>query len=159
MLTLVSATTPAHIEDARRLFLEYSAALNIDLQFQNFEEELKGLPGKYAEPEGILILAYSNGNLAGCVGLRPILVADYPNACEMKRLYVRSKYRNEKIGYQLVDSLIKAAKLKNYQYILLDTLPFLTKAQELYQKFGFVKVSPYCDAPLEGMTFFRLVLG
>jgi hypothetical protein len=77
------------IEEVKQLFLEYAQSLKIDLAFQNFEEELKTLPGKHGPPNRVLILALVDGKEAGCVALHKIS----ENICEMKRLYVRDYYR------------------------------------------------------------------
>ena len=158
MLKLITAITPDYIEVVRALFYEYAKELNIDLQFQNFEEELAELPGKYSSPEGVLALAYWNESLAGCVGLRPIQLDAYPNACEMKRLYVRPQFRENGIGFKLMELLIEEAKSKSYKFLLLDTLPFLTKAQVLYRRFGFSKIDAYYKTPFQDITYFKLDL-
>src|SRR6267154_6377726 len=84
----------AQIDQARELFLEYASSLGFSLCFQNFDEELAGLPGDYAPPEGRLLLALYEGELAGCVALHKL----DSEICEMKRLYLRPKFRGKGLG-------------------------------------------------------------
>ena len=81
--------SPAELDTVRDIFREYADALGVDLCFQDFEHELAHLPGDYAEPRGALLLAEVEGAIAGCCALRPLDTAAYPNASEMKRLFVR----------------------------------------------------------------------
>jgi len=104
-MKIVSAESLDQIDLARALFHEYAAWLEIDLCFQNFEKELAGLPGDYAPPEGRLLLAFENGQLAGCVALRKI----GNRVCEMKRLFVRSEFRGQGLGRQLVGAITQEA--------------------------------------------------
>ena len=104
------------IEEIRKLFLEYARSLEIDLDFHDFETELKTLPGKYQPPDGALILALVNGKAAGCVALRKIS----DDICEMKRLYVGDEYRGLGLGRKLVSIIIDEALNKNYKYMRLD---------------------------------------
>jgi ribosomal protein S18 acetylase RimI-like enzyme len=142
------------IEEIKQLFLEYINSLKVDLTFQDLETELKTLPGKYAPPNGVLILALINGKEAGCVALRKIS----DNVCEMKRLYVRDEFRGLGIGKNLVSKVIKEAKGLNYQYIRLDTLPTMKNAQSLYEMFGFYDIEPYIYNPIKGTRFLELKL-
>lgn len=142
------------IEKIKQLFLEYVHSLKVDLSFQNFEEELNTLPGKYGQPRGILILALVNGKEAGCIALRNIS----EDICEMKRLYVRDCYRGLGIGKKLITIVIQEALKMNYQYIRLDTLPMMKNAQALYKSLGFYDIGPYVYNPIDGAKFMELKL-
>lgn len=138
--------------EVRQLFIEYAQSLDIDLAFQNFETELKTLPGKYEPPEGALILASVNGKGAGCIALRKIS----DDICEMKRLYVRDAYRGLGIGKRLIDMIIDEARKLNYAYMRLDTLETMKKAQSLYLSLGFYDIEPYVFNPIAGTRFMEL---
>src|SRR5205807_4164951 len=154
-MELIEAQTPAEIELARRLFREYSASLEIDLCFQNFEKELAELPGDYAAPSGRLLFAYHNGALAGCIALRKI----GEGICEMKRLFVRDQFRGKGLGRSLIDAIISEAKLIGYQRMRLDTLPpKMNDAVALYRSYGFKEISAYYDNPVPDAIFMELDL-
>ncbi|MEA4849707.1 MAG: GNAT family N-acetyltransferase [Clostridiaceae bacterium] len=140
------------LEEVRQLFIEYSRSLNVDLCFQDFETELKTLPGKYEAPDGALILALVDGNTAGCIALRRIS----DDICEMKRLYVRDEYRRLGLGKKLVGIIIDEAAKRNYAYMRLDTLPTMKSAQSLYISLGFYDIEPYVYNPIEGTRFMEL---
>lgn len=140
--------------EVRQLFIEYAKSLNIDLTFQDFEAELKTLPGKYEAPGGTLILATVDGKAAGCIALRKIS----EDICEMKRLYVRDAYRGLGLGKRLIGMIIDDARKLNYAYIRLDTLETMKKAQSLYLSLGFYDIEPYVYNPIEGTKFLELKL-
>lgn len=142
------------LEQVKKLFLEYRQSLEIDLGFQDFEEELKSLPGKYTAPDGALLVAYVDGQAAGCIALRKI----DEGICEMKRLYVQDAYRGIRIGISLIEIIIEKAMHLHYDYMRLDTLPTMTKAQELYRSFGFYEIEPYVFNPIEGTRFMEIAL-
>ncbi|CDI02296.1 GCN5-related N-acetyltransferase [Candidatus Competibacter denitrificans Run_A_D11] len=148
-MAIVSASTPLHIEEIRCLFAEYAASLNFNLCFQNFSEELAGLPGDYAPPRGCLLLATHDSSPAGCIALRPLA----KNNGELKRLYVRPAFRGLGIGQCLVKTLIDRAKEKGYEKIFLDTVGEMQKAQALYEAFGFVDTQPYYYNPIADARF------
>jgi ribosomal protein S18 acetylase RimI-like enzyme len=134
--------------------LEYAQSLGIDLCFQNFKDELMTLPGKYAPPDGALILILVDVKGAGCVALRKIT----EEICEMKRLYVCVEYRGLGIGRKAVAMIIEEAKKLKYKFIRLDTLPSMKKAQDLYMSFGFYDIEPYVYNPVKGTRFLELEL-
>ena len=137
------------------MFTEYETSLNISLCFQNFDEEMKGLPGKYAPPDGRLLLVTVNDELAGCIALRKLS----PGVCEMKRLFVRPAFRSHGLGRVLVETIIDEARKLGYTHMRLDTLPgLMDKAIALYYSFGFVDIEPYYRNPVEGAKFMELEL-
>jgi len=154
-IELIQAALPAHIEQARELFLEYAGSLDFSLCFQSFDEELKNLPGAYSPPDGRLLLAQLSGQPAGCVALRKL----ENNICEMKRLYVRPAYRGKRLGKMLVDRVIAEAHTIGYQSMRLDTVASsMLDAIELYRRIGFREIPPYRSNPIAGALYMELVL-
>ena len=155
MASIVQAESTEQFEEVRRLWREYARWLEIDLCFQGFEQELAQLPGRYAPPDGRLLLALSDEGLAGCVALRKI----GEGTCEMKRLYVRPEFRGQGIGRQLTTRLIEAAREIGYARMRLDTLPSkMTEAAHVYRSMGFTEIEPYYHNPIAGSLYMELVL-
>jgi GNAT superfamily N-acetyltransferase len=149
------ATSPEQIEQARSLFREYEVWIQTDLCFQSFEQELAELPGKYAPPEGRLLLGFHDDQLAGCVALRKI----GNGVCEMKRLFVRPGFHGKGIGRGLIDEVVKEAREIGYQRMRLDTLPpRMNKAIALYRRLGFKEIEPYYENPVPGALFMEVQL-
>jgi len=142
----------------REIFQEYADGLGIDLCFQQFAAELAGLPGEYQEPRGGLLVARVGGELAGCCALRPLDNADYPNAAEMKRLYVRKAFRGFGLGRQLSEAILDTARRAGYACVLLDTLSEMDTARSLYDDLGFVEIAPYYHNPISGAHYLKVDL-
>ena len=157
-IVAVGAGEQAGLEAVRDLFAEYAAGLGVDLCFQGFDAELAGLPGEYAEPRGALLLALVDGAPAGCGALRPLADVDYPNACEMKRLYVRRAFRRFGLGRVLAQALMEHATRAGYSTLLLDTLDDMQSARGLYESLGFVEVPPYYFNPIPGAHYLKAEL-
>lgn len=138
---MIRAARPDEMQIVRELFLEYAGSLGFSLCFQGFQQELDELPGKYAPPDGALLLAFENNRAAGVVGLRKL----NEHCAEMKRLYVRPVHRGKQLGRKLADAIIAEALDRGYQSIKLDTVPAMKEAQELYRKMGFRVIPPYYD--------------
>ncbi|MGJ7498411.1 GNAT family N-acetyltransferase [Variovorax sp. RT4R15] len=179
-IVLLTPDEPHELDAARAVFRDYAETLDIDLCFQNFEEELAGLPGDYAEPRGFLLLALVDAtdanaqqttgaplltrgdgrpaHVAGCGALRPLDTADYPNAAEMKRLYVRPGFRGLGLGRQIAEALLDAARSAGYTCVLLDTLDDMESARALYEDLGFEDVPPYYHNPIAGAHYLKVDL-
>ncbi|HVE08509.1 MAG TPA: GNAT family N-acetyltransferase [Paraburkholderia sp.] len=170
MIDLHEAAFPDDADAVRAIFREYAASLGVDLGFQNFEEELAGLPGKYAAPAGCVLLAYDGsrqtgdkaddkaddkaGLELGCVAMRALDA----NTCEMKRLYVRPSARGRGLGRQLAEAICTAAAQAGYHFIRLDTLPTMNDAQGLYDAMGFRQIAAYVFNPVAGTKYMELDL-
>jgi GNAT superfamily N-acetyltransferase len=142
------------LEAVRALFREYEDWIGVDLSFQRFAEELAGLPGDYAEPGGVLLLASVAADPAGCIAVRRWDAA----ACEMKRLFVRERQRGLGLGEELARAAIEWSRRAGYARMLLDTLPAMAAAQRLYDRLGFREIPPYRFNPVAGARFLELEL-
>ena len=155
MTEIFQAKSQVQIDAARTLFREYEVWLGLDLCFQGFEDELRSLPGKYAQPDGRLFLAYSDKDLAGCIAMRKL----EDGVCEMKRLFVRDAFRGRKIGNELIGKIIEEARDAGYRKMRLDTYPEkMGKAVDLYNSYGFRERAQYYDNPHNGVLFMELDL-
>lgn len=156
MPLVVQASSAADIAAVAALFRAYAASLPVDLGYQGFEAELAGLPGAYAPPAGVLLLARGAAGAAlGCVALRPMPT---PGHAEVKRLYVAPEGRGQGLGRALLDAATSAARLRGYRALRLDTLPFMTEAMALYRRAGFREVSAFNESPVPGTRWYALEL-
>ncbi len=154
MLNIEPASTAKDVEEARILFGEYSGLVAEALCFQNFDAELEALPGDYAPPTGVLLIARDGEAAAGCVALRRVDAG----TGEMKRMYVRERYRGSGLGRRLALAVIEEAKQRRYARMVLDTLPKLATAIALYRDLGFRETGPYLASPTPGALCFELRL-
>jgi GNAT superfamily N-acetyltransferase len=155
VLTFAQAETPTQIARARELFLEYAQSLGFSLCFQSFDQELANLPGDYAPPEGRLLLAEYEHQLAGCVALHELEV----EVCEMKRLYLRPQFRGKGLGHAFAERIIAEARHIGYRRMRLDTVePVMKDAVAMYRKLGFKEIAPYRANPVAGAMYMELEL-
>lgn len=145
----------ADLTSVRRLFRQYVEELDFDLDFQNVEDELRALPGPYAPPEGVILLAKEDGETAGVVAVQPL---DESGVCEMKRLYVRPARRGQGIGRALAEAAVDAARHLGHDRMRLDTVASMTRARTLYRSLGFEERPPYYDNPLEDVVYMERTL-
>ncbi len=145
-------------EEVIKLFTEYTETLKeknprmaIYLEIQNYAKELEELKSKYGLPEGRLYLAYCDNKIAGCIALRKF---DDKN-CEMKRLFVRPEFRKTGVGKKMVEKIIEDAKEIGYSHMLLDTMPILKEAINLYKGCGFYEIEQYNDSPEGELVYMK----
>jgi putative acetyltransferase len=148
----IAPATTEDLDTVRELFREYQASLPFDLSFQNFEEELQGLPGRYAPPSGQMLLARRAGAVVGCGALRQIGA----DTCEMKRLYVQPAFRDQGVGKALAQAILEEGRRIGYKRMRLDTA--MEPARSLYRSLGFREIPPYQQVPVKGVVFMELEL-
>jgi ribosomal protein S18 acetylase RimI-like enzyme len=154
-MRIVPAASQIQIDEIRKLFQEFAAALHFDLKFQKFDEEVKKLPGEYGPPTGSLFLAVDDKEIAyGCASLRKVDA----KTGEMKRLYVKPEARKKGIGRQLAQAILESARGRGYQRVVLETTPHMKEAIDLFESLGSQKISAYRKNPIKGVLFFELWL-
>lgn len=155
---LFEPETDEEMAVVRDLFNEYAQSLAVNLALQGLDAELSQLPGNYASPRGCLYLVEVEGSIAGCCALRPLDNCDYPNAAEMKRLYVRRAFRGFGLGRILAEAILEAAQRRGYSCVLLDTLDDMEAARALYEELGFAEIPPYYHSPYTGAHYLKVNL-
>ncbi len=151
MIEITIANNIDRLDKVSALLWEYARLRDFDAALGDYEAEFTGLPGKYAAPEGCLVLATWEGQAAGCVAFRKL----DEKYCEMKRLYVSPNFRGKKISIRLVERLIQEAAKADYSFMRLDSHPWMAAAQSIYEHFGFDPISAYNDNPTPGILFFE----
>lgn len=150
--------TPTDIRSARfpddhaavlAIFGEYVASPSVSLEYQDYESEFMTLPGKYAPPDGCLLLAWQEKSVVGCAALRRV----DEQTCELKRVYVQPAARGNGLGRRLVEHTLATAINAGYRHVCLDVLPEFTIAQQLYTQLGFQPSAPVSFNPVPGTLF------
>lgn len=154
MISYYLAVTDDDYAAAGILFKAYAASIQINLDFQHFEEELEGLKQMYGEPYGGIILAKDQEEIMGCVAIRKIS----DEAGELKRMYIKPGYQNRGIGKVLLENALQLAKKCGYAVVKLDTLNHMLPAIRLYQQAGFYETPPYYHNPIATAVYFEKVL-
>jgi ribosomal protein S18 acetylase RimI-like enzyme len=154
MTEYVLAKSKKEMDAAKYLFREYTIAINIDLSFQHFEKELANLKMMYALPFGGIILCKKEHDFVGCIAVRKIA----EKTGELKRMFVKSGYRNFGIGKVLLEKALELAKECKYERIRLDTLSNMAPVIHLYKQYGFYKIEPYYNNPLDSAIFLEKTL-
>ncbi|WP_119302583.1 GNAT family N-acetyltransferase [Dongia deserti] len=168
MALIREAVTPRELDDVRSLMRAFVAwhherhvedVTLIERYFDRraFDQELEGLPGKYARPQGRLLIAYQDGQAAGCVALRDL----GDGVCEMKRMFVPASFRGTGIGRALATRIIAEARDAGYRRMRLDTSKRQREAMRLYESAGFQRIAPYYALPddvKDWLVFFELTL-
>jgi len=154
VLKIRRAETEQDVAHVRTLWTEYWETLGLPDTFQGFGEQLRRLPGEFAAPSGLLLLALRDVEAAGTIAVRPLR----EDACEAKRLYVPARFRGEGLGRKLLLAAVEQAGAAGYKAMYGDTLPSMTEAARLYETLGFERVDAYAEDPTPGAIYLKLVL-
>ena len=154
MIDIKSADFPEDLIAVVAIFREYVASPSASLDFQDFEPEIAALPGKYAAPDGRLLLVWEGSAVVGCAALRRV----ERNVCEMKRVYIRPAARGKGLGRRLIERILAEAREAGYSRICLDVLPEFRTAHDIYKSLGFRPAQPISFNPVPGTQFLGLDL-
>ena len=154
MVDIRLAESPGDLAVVRQLWGEYWESLGLPMDFQGFSHELQGLPGVYGAQGGALLVAFDSSEPAGTIALRRLEA----KSGEVKRLYLRPKFRGHGLGRRLLEAVIERATAVPYDYLYADTLPSMMEALSLYQRGGFERVEAYSNTPTPGAIYLKLKL-
>lgn len=154
-ILFIEAKSKEEYQIAGSLFQEYADQLGVDLEFQNFKQELATLETQFSRPHGVLFLVKNaSDEFIGCFAVR-----DYEHPiCELKRMYIKAEARGLGIGRKMLEKSIEISRQLGYEKMRLDTLPSMTKAQSLYSKMGFYDIDPYRYNPIKWTKFMEIIL-
>ncbi len=154
MVKVRNAEFPQDAAAVLDIWREFVDSPSVSLDYQGNEEEFADLPGKYAAPEGRVLVAERHSKLVGCIAFRKV----NSDICEMKRLYVRPEGRGLGLGLQLTRRLIAEAIEVGYAEMRLDVLAEFENARAIYESLGFAPADPISFNPLPGTSFLGLAL-
>jgi GNAT superfamily N-acetyltransferase len=154
MTDIRRARFPDDLDAVIAIFREYIGNTSVSLDFQNYEDELAALPGKYDAPKGGLFLAWDGDAVVGCAAFRAV----DDEICEMKRVYVRPVGRGQNLGRRLVERILAEGRAAGYRRMCLDVLPEFDAARRLYESLGFVPAAPVTFNPVAGTRFLGMDL-
>jgi len=163
-LSIVETGDPADMPEVARLFLDYArwfeATFNHTLCLQDFDAELRSLPGAYAPPGGNIWLALppQTAETAGAVGAIAVKPLADGGVCEMKRLWVAPDWQGAGLGRHLAAMSIAWARQRGYRTMRLDTLKRMAPAVALYRSLGFREIDPYVANPIDDVMYLGLTL-
>ena len=153
-ISIIKASSKAELLSFSALLKEYAELRNYDEALGDIQSEIFKLPGEYAPPDGCILLAKFNSNIAGCTAIRKLS----NSICEMKRLFVRDLYHGNNIGHVLITSMLQEARNLTYKKMRLDTHPWMEHATKLYISLGFKRIDPYNYNPTPGIQHFEIIL-
>lgn len=154
-VSLICPATARELEAARDILTEYAQSLATPQYLTDFDTELATLPGVYAAPRGQMLLAVNESQVLACCGVLPLDAVDYSNACEMRRLYVRPRFRGMGMGRRVVEAQMDFARMQGYSCMLLDALSSMEAARALYEDLGFEEIPPYYFNPMAGAHYLK----
>ncbi|HZO53340.1 MAG TPA: GNAT family N-acetyltransferase [Bryobacteraceae bacterium] len=152
---VIRTARPDEMDAVRALFRIYIDYIGAPECFPSFDAELAALPGRYAPPTGVILVAADGDEIAGLVALR----AFDERSGEVKRLFVPPAFHGRGLGRTLMNELIARAHAIGYERLLLDTIPGkMDAAIALYRSLGFREIERYYEDPIPGVLYFELVL-
>jgi len=150
MISVNQATTPQQITAVQELMREYLTWVSEQFPdtlppLDEWEAELKNLPGVYTLPQGGLFLATVDDQPAGCVALK---LKDETTG-ELKRMYVRPSFRGQQVGWHLGQKVLEEARAIGYKKVYLDSDEAMKPAHKVYEQLGFKYIPAPADLPKE----------
>ena len=156
LFKLTPISTPADYEIFKGLLPEYAERDIADPQNSSIWKDIEQLPGRYAAPEGAMVLATVGNEQAGCGAFA---ATAHSGIAEIKRVYVRDGFRRQGLARALTQALVNQARQSGYHTAAICTWPHNTLALALYQQLGFVPIASFREHSKAHLIFLGLQLG
>lgn len=124
-----------------RDFVQLCSALDAFLNEISGGEQNRSCYLPFNRPEDLqeAIVAYDGHQPVGCAGIR-----EYTKTIgELKRFFIREKYRGQGIADQLLAIVEHRAGIKGYRYLVLESGEPLVAAMHFYRRQGFQVIENY----------------
>lgn len=108
--------------------------------FAFVDSDLDDLTRAFSGEKSAYWLALLNGEIVGGAGFGPLIGGD-AKTCELKKMYLLPKARSLGFGKELMETILTAAAQVGYEQIYLETTANMTAAMQLYEQFGFKRLS------------------
>ncbi|MCH2488616.1 MAG: GNAT family N-acetyltransferase [Flavobacteriales bacterium] len=97
----------------------------------------------YQEERSAYFVVEEDGKIIGGAGVAPL--ANYNgNVCELQKMYYLPEARKRGIGTHMINLCLIKAREFNFDQCYLETMPYMTAAQKLYERSGF----RFIDGPM-----------
>ena len=121
------------IDWLRGRYPEMATEIDIYLEHQKFDEQIRDVLVHYGPPQGECLLATVDARPVGILMLKDI----GDGVCEMNRMFVREEARGLGVGKALVARLRERAREMGFRTMVLSALPRHHEALALYRAAGF----------------------
>jgi putative acetyltransferase len=108
-----------------------------------YDESTDHLFELFSINRSVYFIAEIDGEVVGGGGIFPSDGLD-PDTCELVKMYLKPEVRHMGLGAKIISSCITFAKENDFKKVYLESMPELTRAISVYEKFGF----KYLNNPL-----------
>jgi len=137
-IRLVEESDNSHLANLiRNVFDEHNAPKNGTVYSDPATENLYEL---FQKKRSALWVAEIDGEIIGCCGVYPTYGLP-ENCAELVKFYLSKQSRGKGIGKELMERSIESAKEFGYTELYLESLPEFSKAVQMYEKSGFIKLN------------------
>ena len=111
---------------------------NLETNMCSTDSDLIDIEKNYIKNDGIFKVLREDKKIIGSYGLYKLS----GKSCELRKMYIYSKYRGKGFGKLMLDDALETTKNMGFTSMILETNRVLVEAKGLYQKYGFREYVP-----------------